>query len=179
MAYELRLPASMGRMSNVFHVSLLKRYKDAPPPAVLDDGEVECETEKILAHRDTKTGRRPYYVQWRGLPPEENEWLSASKPRNAADVVQDYLRELSKEGRPAARVGRPDSAFAQAIQDTANADSSSAPAEPKRQRGRPRKADTVHNKAVQKHGRGRPRKLHYCVAVCTTAVGCLCQCVRL
>ena len=186
MAYELRLPAPMGKMSNVFHVSLLKRYKDAPPPAVLDDGEVECEIEKILAHRDTKTGRRPYYVQWRGLPPEENEWLSASKPRNAADVVQDYLGELSKEGRPACRVGRPDRAFAQAIQDTANADnivqapdSSSAPAEPKRQRGRPRKADTIHNKAVQKRGRGRPRKLHYCVAVCTTAVGCLCQCVRL
>ncbi len=53
----------MSRMFNVFHVSLLKRYKDgnrgsAPPPAVLDDGEVECGIDKILAHRDTKTGRR-------------------------------------------------------------------------------------------------------------------------
>lgn len=171
VAYELRLPASMGRMFSVFHVSLLKRYKDgcrasAPPPAVLDDGEVECEIDKVLAHRDTKTGRRSYYVQWRGLPPEENEWLSASKLRNATDVLQDYLDELSKDSRPAARVGRPDSAVAQAIQDTANADnivqapdSSSAPAEPKRRRGRPRKADTVDNKAVQKRGRGRPRKL--------------------
>ena len=51
------------------------------------------------------------------------KWLSASKLRNAADVVQDYLDELSKESAgPAARVGRPDSAVAQAIQDTANAD---------------------------------------------------------
>ena len=53
VAYELRLPASMGRMFNVFHVSLLKRYKDgrrasAPPRAVLDDGEAECEIEKML-----------------------------------------------------------------------------------------------------------------------------------
>ena len=172
VAYELRLPASMGRMFNVFHVSLLKRYMDgcratALPPAVLDDGELEGEIEKVLAHRDTKTGRRSYYVQWRGLPPEEKEWLPASKLRNAADVVQDYLDELSKESRPAARVGRPDSTVAQAIQDTAIADkivpapdSSSAPAEPKRQRGRTRKADTVHNKAVQKRGRGRPRRLH-------------------
>ena len=57
-------------------VSLLKRYKDenrgsAPPPAVLDDGEVECQIDKILAHRDTNTGRRAYYLQWKGLPPEE------------------------------------------------------------------------------------------------------------
>ncbi len=59
MACELRLPASMSRMFNVFHVSLLKRYKDgnrgsAPPPAVLDDDEVECEIDRILAPRDTK-----------------------------------------------------------------------------------------------------------------------------
>ncbi len=63
-------------MFNVFHVSLRKPYKDgnrgsAPPPAVSD--EVECEIDKILAHHDTKTGRRSYYVQWKGLPPEENE----------------------------------------------------------------------------------------------------------
>ncbi|KAL3131415.1 hypothetical protein ABBQ38_007727 [Trebouxia sp. C0009 RCD-2024] len=77
----------------------------------------------------------------------------------------DYLDELSSKSRPAARVGRPESAVAQAIQDTANADnivqapdSSSAPAEPKRRRGRPEKADTVHSNAVQKRGRGRPRK---------------------
>lgn len=70
-----------------------------------------------------------------GLATRGKQALSASKVRNAADVVQDYLNELSKESRPAARDGRPDSAVAQAIQDTANADtnlqapdSSSAPA---------------------------------------------------
>ena len=57
-----------------------------------------------------------------GLPPEDREWLFASKLRNAADVVQYYLDELSKESRPAGRVGRPDSAMAWAIQDTPNAD---------------------------------------------------------
>ena len=105
-------------MFNVFHVSLLKPYKDgkrgsAPPPAVLDDGEVECGMVNILAHRDTKTGRRSYYVQWKGLPPEENEWLTASKLKNATVVVQDYLDELRNRGRQAARVSRPDSAAAQ------------------------------------------------------------------
>ncbi|KAL3151072.1 hypothetical protein ABBQ38_012942 [Trebouxia sp. C0009 RCD-2024] len=33
-----------------------------PHPAVLDDGAVECEIEKVLARRDTKTGCRSYYV---------------------------------------------------------------------------------------------------------------------
>ena len=42
------------------------------------------------------------------LVSEENEWLPESKLKNATDVVQDYLNELSNKGRPAARVGRPD-----------------------------------------------------------------------
>ena len=55
-------------MFNVFYVALLKRYKDgcrgsAPPPAVLDNSEVECKIEKVLAHHDSKTGRRSYCVQ--------------------------------------------------------------------------------------------------------------------
>ena len=40
--------------------------------------------------------------------------LTASKLQNAADVVQDYLTELSNIGRPAARIGRPANA---AVQD--------------------------------------------------------------
>ena len=76
VAYESHLPASTSRVFNEVRVSLLKQGKDgnrgsAPPPAVSDDGEVEYEIDKILAHRDTKTGQRSYYVQWKGLPSEE------------------------------------------------------------------------------------------------------------
>ena len=165
VAYELRLPAFMSRTFNVFHVSLLKRYKDgnrgsAPPPAVLDDGEVECEIDKIRANRDTKTGCRSYYVQWKGLPPAGSEWLTASKLKNATDVVQDYLDELSNRSRQAAKVGRPDTAAAQgdnAVSDNGNTDSQDAvAAEPKRGRGRPRKAGITE--PAQKRSRGRPRK---------------------
>ena len=53
-------------------------------------------------------------MQWKGLPPEEHEWLTGSKLKNATDVVQDHLNELSRKGRPAARVGGPDSVAAQA-----------------------------------------------------------------
>jgi hypothetical protein len=152
-------------MFNVFHVSLLKPYKDgkggsAPPPAVSDDSEVECEIDKILAHRDTKTGRRSYYVQWKGLPPEDNEWLTASKLKDVTYVVQDCLDELSNRGRQAAGVGRPDSAAAQgdnAVSDSGNTECQDAvAAKPKRGRGHPRK--TGITKPAQKRGRGRPRK---------------------
>ena len=53
MAYELSLPASLSRMVNVLHVSLLKRYKDgnrgSAPPIAVFDGEIECEVDNTLA----------------------------------------------------------------------------------------------------------------------------------
>ncbi|DBA66247.1 TPA: hypothetical protein ACH3X2_002507 [Trebouxia sp. C0005] len=130
----------MGKMHDVFHVSLLKRYKDgcrgsAPPPAVLPDGEVECEIEKVLAHHD---------------------WSQA------------YLSGLSDKGRAAARVGRPDSAAAQnssqnanAVSDRENTDmAAAATQQPRRRRGRPRKADkqtgNLAGRTSKKRGRGKP-----------------------
>eukprot|EP00877_Chromochloris_zofingiensis_P010889 jgi/Chrzof1/6053/Cz17g07010.t1 len=54
----------------VFHVSLLKRYRDdgnhyPPPPEVVDG---------ILGHKEVKVGRgkiRKYLVKWHGYGPEE------------------------------------------------------------------------------------------------------------
>ena len=102
----------------MIHVSLLQRYEDGnrgsvAPPAVLDDGEVECEIDKLLARRDIKTGRRSYFVQWKGLSPEENEWLTAINLKNGTAVVQGYLDELSNRGMQAARVDMPVSAATQ------------------------------------------------------------------
>jgi hypothetical protein len=70
--------------------------------------------------------------------------MTASKLKNAADVVQDYLDELKNKGRPAARMGRPDGAANEASGDAASGDAHSgrqntAAVKPKRGRGRPRK----------------------------------------
>lgn len=76
------------------------------PHAVLSDGEVDCEVDRRLVPCDPTTGGRSCHVQWKGLPPEETERLTASKLKNMTDVVQDHfeLKELSNKGRPAARV---------------------------------------------------------------------------
>ena len=97
-------------------------------------------------------------MSWKGLPPEENEWLTASKLQNAADVVQDYLTELSDRGRPAARVGKPDSAAVQRGSQSAVSDSAdnAGAVVPARGRGRPRKSGRIAKQP--KHSRGRPRK---------------------
>ena len=77
VAYELLLPASMSRIHPVFHVSPLRKYKDggrvfSPPPAVLLDGEEECEIQQVLAHRNRSCGknnkrRLEYFVSWKGM----------------------------------------------------------------------------------------------------------------
>lgn len=72
VAYELCLPASMQRIHPVFHVSLLRKYKgaersSAAPPAILLDGEEECEIESILDHRSKPTSRNPDRKQYRIL----------------------------------------------------------------------------------------------------------------
>ncbi len=86
-----------------FHVSLLKRYKNgnrgsAPPYTVSNDDGAECEIDMILARCDTRTRCRSYYVQWKGLPPEQNEWLTASKLKDATDGVKASLDELNNTG---------------------------------------------------------------------------------
>ena len=114
LAYRLLLPESMSKVHPVFHVSLLKRPKDggrgsAPPPAMLLDGQEECEIDKVLSHRQmphkNQPNHREYLVSWRGMGPEEREPLSKNKLHNAADVVQEYLDGLQAQGRQAPRVG--------------------------------------------------------------------------
>ncbi|KAL3132319.1 hypothetical protein ABBQ32_008897 [Trebouxia sp. C0010 RCD-2024] len=105
----------MSRVHPVFHVSLLKRPKDggrhsAPPPAMLLDGHEECEIDKVLSHRSKPHKRqlnhREYLVSWKGMGPEDREWLSENKLSNAADLVQDYLQGLQASDRSAPRVGK-------------------------------------------------------------------------
>ena len=82
----------------MFHVSLLKQWKESLVQQVLGDVELEhankpqyFEVEKILWWRwSSKTRRRrcEFLVLWQGYPTEDGEWIPAS---NFSD--QDALQE--------------------------------------------------------------------------------------
>jgi hypothetical protein len=61
VAYKLDLPPNL-KMHNVFHVQLLKKYRDngkvqpLPPPIEIDDS-LEYEVERVLRHRKVKRGK--------------------------------------------------------------------------------------------------------------------------
>lgn len=83
VAYKLALPATMSRIHDVFHVSLLKPYRDdgrtpPPPPTIEWEGEALCLVDRILDHRFKKQGKaqgdREYLVRWLGYGPEHDTW---------------------------------------------------------------------------------------------------------
>ena len=86
VAYRLGLPAALGKIHDVFHVSLLKRFlrdngrqqRMPPPPPLMEDAEgAVYEVERILDHREVRSGSRvkmEYKVRWRGYTEEHDTW---------------------------------------------------------------------------------------------------------
>jgi hypothetical protein len=61
VVYKLELPPNL-KMHNVFHVQLLKKYRDngkvqPPPPPIEIDDSLEYEVERVLGHRECNVGR--------------------------------------------------------------------------------------------------------------------------
>lgn len=99
VAYRLALPPDL-RIHPVFHVSLLKPYKDPslvehraaplpPPPAISINGQDEYEVERIL---DKRTRRRKveYLVKWIGYPEYEATWEPLAHLTNATDAIAEF-----------------------------------------------------------------------------------------
>ena len=87
------------RIHPVFHVSLLSPYHETdehgpnftrPPPGVEGD-ELAYEIEKIADSALTRNKRGVQYrVRWKGYPPSEDQWLSASNLKNAREAVEEF-----------------------------------------------------------------------------------------
>jgi hypothetical protein len=95
VAYRLQLPDNM-QCHNVFHVSLLHkyvrsgRYQPPPPPIETEDGDMEYEVEKILAHSGRNPGKRRFLVKWRGYAVEHNTWEPEKNLTNCQEALQEY-----------------------------------------------------------------------------------------
>ena len=86
-AYRLKLPDTW-RIHPVFHVSLLKHWRESAVQSVPGEVELEdadrpeyFEVEKILRWRwskKTRQRRREFLVLWQGYPTEDAEWIPAS-----------------------------------------------------------------------------------------------------
>ena len=107
LAFRLELPASMGKIHSVFHVSLLEPYRESswaerlqePPPPVEVEGELEYEVHEIL---DSKMERRRlfYLVDWVGYGPEERTWELATNVKHAEDAVVNFHRAYPQRPSP-------------------------------------------------------------------------------
>jgi ''chromo'' (CHRromatin Organisation MOdifier) domain./Integrase core domain. len=108
-AYKLDLPATL-RIHPVFHVSLLKEYKETeeflratpPPPVILPaTNEEEYEVETILDKR-ILNGKTQYLVKWTGYPLHDATWEPANNLKNSQEKVKEFesMRTSSfKEGK--------------------------------------------------------------------------------
>jgi hypothetical protein len=102
-AYKLSLPASMQRIHDTFHVSLLFPYRQGsrmqvPPPAAVD-GMDHFEVDSIIDHREV-AGEREYLVTYLGYPSSDNSWEPESELYNAADAIRDYQIRMNLPERP-------------------------------------------------------------------------------
>jgi len=102
VAYKLQLADGM-KMHNVFHVSLLKAYRDdgtvqPPPPPELIDGELEYEVEQVISF-DEK--RKRYLVKWLGYGHENNTWEQERNVANAPDKTAKYWQMVQLRDKSA------------------------------------------------------------------------------
>jgi hypothetical protein len=99
VAYKLELPESL-RIHPVFHVSLLRPYKDPvsfpdrsppipPPLPVTIDDTPEYVVERILDHR-TRRHRLEYLVKWEGYPDYDASWEPGEHLANAPEILREY-----------------------------------------------------------------------------------------
>ena len=104
-AYKLDLPATM-RIHNVFHVSLLDKYREPvegqkppePAPIVVGEDDEEWEVERILDSR-RRHRKLQYLVQWAGYNHIQTSWEPAENLENAAETVEEFHRENPQKPR--------------------------------------------------------------------------------
>jgi len=112
-AVELDLPKAWTRIHNVFHVSLVKKYRPgpgAPPCLPLQplrwlDGEPLYEIEQLLGHHfESRRGggkgrknRLEFLIRWRGYSSENDTWEPRENLLTCNEMIRDYKYARSLE----------------------------------------------------------------------------------
>jgi len=107
VAYKLELPETL-HIHPVFHVSLLRPYKDPtsfpdraipepPPPPITIDDMPEYEVEHILDHRHRRN-KTEYLVKWVGYPEHDASWEPAANLAHAQDCIDEYTSRTKSRG---------------------------------------------------------------------------------
>jgi hypothetical protein len=103
-AMKLELPQSYRRIHPVFHVSLLRPYKENPDrrglpienPEMDNEDPTQYEVEAILAYKLQRAGKRKvhkYLIKWKGYDDTHNSW--EPKQNIHPDLIRAY--EESKQ----------------------------------------------------------------------------------
>jgi hypothetical protein len=102
-AAKLDLPAVYSRLHPVFHVSLLREFREGagspplPPEPELIDGESYFKVEQVLSMRERSTGkkgrgkkkRREFLIKWEGYDDSHNSW--EPEANLSPDLVTSFL----------------------------------------------------------------------------------------
>ena len=96
--YKLALPKVFKGHHSVFHVSLLRPYRQNPipnrvqadplPPDIIDGNE-EYEVERIVDSR-TRRGQLQYRVRFQGYNADHDEWLPVDNLQHAETAIKAY-----------------------------------------------------------------------------------------
>ena len=110
-AVQLLLP-SQYRIHDVFHVSLLSKYRESgrvqPPAPVeeLEDGPV-WKVGKVLTHKWTRVAGKiltDYLVQWEDQSPEQATWVTEAN-MNVRDVEDYWAQTMDDKPSPSPKLG--------------------------------------------------------------------------
>jgi hypothetical protein len=109
-AYELDLSNTALQIHPVFHVHLLKPYRDSSaifpariqelrpevdPAEFNDAGEAQYEVERILRKR-RRGHSTEYLVKWQGWPLEEATWEPLENLQNCQEAINDLERHAAR-----------------------------------------------------------------------------------
>jgi hypothetical protein len=105
-AYRLKLPSSLQRIHDVFHVSLLEKVAEDPfpqrrpdpPPPIEIEGEEEYEVASILDSR-RRRNKVQYLVHWEGYGPEDDTWEPVGMLEGAHDLLDEFHKNYPKKPR--------------------------------------------------------------------------------